>query len=109
MNFNIKKHPFVQTGDANILKRRAGSIEIKNACALLRRIYMEGTDIIGEIETLSGFKGPDLASIVMYDKVNIGFSLRALGAVDQRPDGTIVVLEPIKPIKYYYVMGLYNL
>lgn len=73
----------------------------KTCGALLRNIYMEGSDVIGEIETLSGFMGPDVAKLVLYDKVNIGFSLRALGAVDTKPDGTIVVLTPIKP----YEMG----
>ena len=58
---------------------------------------MEGGDIIGEIETLSGFLGPDIAKMVLYDKVNVGFSLRALGSVDTKPDGTIEVLQPIKP------------
>lgn len=61
---------------------------------------MEGQDIVGEIETLSGFLGPDVAKMVLYDKVNIGFSLRALGSVNTMPDGTIEVLTPIKPITY---------
>lgn len=69
----------------------------KSCGALLRNIYMEGGDIIGEIETLSGFLGPDIAKMVLYDKVNVGFSLRALGSVDTKPDGTIEVLQPIKP------------
>lgn len=72
----------------------------KNCGALLRNIYMEGQDILGEIETLSGFLGPDIAKMVLYDKVNVGFSLRALGSVNTKPDGTIEVLTPIKPITY---------
>jgi len=63
----------------------------------LRNIYMDGGSVIGEIETLSGFNGPDIAQMVLLDKVNLGFSLRALGGVDTRPDGTIDVLLPIKP------------
>ncbi len=55
---------------------------------------------MAEIETLSGFKGPDLAGMLIYDKANIGFSLRALGAVEARPDGTMMVKQPIRPITY---------
>lgn len=87
----------VASKDSMVVKRRATTVEYKSSGCLLRNIYMEGPNIIGEIETLSGFSGPDIAKIVLYDKVNIGFSLRALGAVDTKPDGTIVVLNPIKP------------
>lgn len=89
--------------DPNVMKRRATTVEYKSCGALLRNIYMEGGDIVGEIETLSGFHGPDIAKMVLYDKVNIGFSLRALGSVNTLSDGTIEVLTPIKPKN---VMGL---
>ncbi len=74
----------------------------KSCGALLRNVYFENGQIIGEVETLSGFHGPDIAKMILYDKVNVGFSLRALGSVNTRPDGTIEVLSPIKP----KVMGL---
>lgn len=93
-------HPMVATKDPGIMKRRATTVEYKSCGCLLRNIYMEGTDVIGEIETLSSFFGPDIAKMILFDKVNIGFSLRALGSVDTKPDGTIIVLEPIKPITY---------
>lgn len=69
----------------------------KSCGALLRNIYMTNNQIIGEIETLSGFHGPDVAKMILLDKVNVGFSLRALGSVTALPDGTIQVLSPIKP------------
>ena len=50
------------------------------------------------METLSGFQGPSFARMLINDRVNIGFSLRALGAVETQPDGTIIVGSPIKPI-----------
>lgn len=90
-------HPMVMTKDSNVMKRRATTVEYKTCGALLRNIYMEGQDIIGEIETLSSFLGPDIAKMVLYDKVNVGFSLRALGSVNTLSDGTIEVLTPIKP------------
>ena len=90
----------VLTDNPNHTKRRATTVEIKNCACLLRNIYMEGNKIIGEIETLSNRKGQDIANLIVKDKVNIGFSLRALGATDVLPDGTIKVLTPIKPITY---------
>jgi len=91
----------VVTNDPNIAKRRATIVEIKNCGALLRNIYMEGKNIVGEIETLTSFNGPDIANMVSKDRVGIGFSLRALGGVNERPDGTIEVLTPIKPKKLW--------
>lgn len=85
---------------ADELKRRAGIIEIKNCGAVLRKVKMKGKDIIGEIETLSGFKGPDLANLILKDKVDIGFSLRALGSVEPLSDGTLQVKAPIRPVTY---------
>ena len=87
----------VATKDPNVMKHRSTTVEYKSCGALIRNIFMEGSEIIGEIETLSGFHGPDIARMVLFDKVNIGFSLRALGGVKTQPDGTIEVLTPIKP------------
>jgi hypothetical protein len=41
-----------------------------------------------------------LYNLITKDKVDIGFSLRALGAVDMLQDGTIMVKSPIRPITY---------
>jgi hypothetical protein len=63
------------------------------------RFDSKSKQIIGEISTLSGFKGPDLAGLIK-DNVNFGFSLRALGSVEQLSDGTINVVEPMVPVTY---------
>lgn len=39
-------------------------------------------------------------NLIVKDKVDIGFSLRALGAVETLTDGTIMVKDPIRPITY---------
>jgi hypothetical protein len=91
-------HPLFVSPDQEILKRRAGVVEINNCGALLRNVYLNGNQIIGEAETLSGFKGPDIADLISKDKVDIGFSLRALGAVESLQDGTLRVKTPIRPI-----------
>ncbi len=93
-------HPMFISDSPQTLMKRAAVVEVNNSAAKLRKVYMRGNDIIGEVETLSGFKGPDFANLVVKDKVNIGFSLRALGSVEPMNDGTLMVKTPIKPITY---------
>ncbi len=93
-------HPMFGASDPAQLKRRATVVEIKNCGSLLRNIGFKDGEIIGEIETLSGFKGPDLANLILKDHVDIGFSLRALGAVEPMTDGSLMVKTPIMPITY---------
>lgn len=92
-------HPFIsQDGD----KRRALIVELKNCGSLVRRIYMEGNDVLAEIETLSGFCGPDLRDLIVKDKANIGFSLRMFSRLGQHPTLPNVseVKGPLRPITY---------
>lgn len=93
-------HPMFGAGDPMTQKRRATVVEIKNCGSLLRNISFKNNQIIGEIETLSGFRGPDLANLILKDQVDIGFSLRALGSVEPMTDGTLLVKSPIMPITY---------
>ncbi len=94
-------HPSLQTDDANASRRRAVTVELKNCGTLIRDIYREGNDIIGEIETLSGFMGPDMYNLVMHDKADIGFSLRMFGKVEMNEStGMAMVSKPIRPITY---------
>jgi hypothetical protein len=48
-------HPITSSapGDDSF-KKRAAVVEIKNCGSLIRNIYMEGKDIVAEVETLSG-------------------------------------------------------
>lgn len=93
-------HPMFTAASANPekAKARAAIIEINNCAAVIRKIMFENGQIIGIIETLSGFKGPDLANII-NDGVNIGFSLRALGSVNNE-NGILKVQAPIAPITF---------
>jgi hypothetical protein len=93
-------HPLFVSGDPEVLKKRASIVEINNCGALIREIGFKNKQIYGIFETLSGFKGPDLYNLIVKDKVDIGFSLRALGAVETLQDGTIMVKDPIRPITY---------
>jgi hypothetical protein len=49
-------HPFTAGSDADVQKRRSANIELKNCGSLIREIYRDGSNIIGEVETLSGLK-----------------------------------------------------
>ena len=95
-------HPFINSSDADVQKKRAVTVDYKNCGSLIRDIYLENNDIVGEIQTLSGFLGPSLRDLIVKDKVNIGFSLRMLGSVKPHPhmEGVSLVTTPIKPITY---------
>ncbi|MEM4385264.1 MAG: hypothetical protein QXD03_01815 [Candidatus Anstonellales archaeon] len=82
-------------------KKRAITIEIKNSGSLIRDISMEKNDVVAIIETLTGFRGPDLYKLIVNDRVNIGFSLRMFGRlVMDNSNGYMLVQPPLKPVTY---------
>lgn len=83
-----------------IVKKRVHSIRIQESGALLRKIWRDGDYIMGEVETLSGFKGPDIAKLILVDKAQIGFSLRALGALKPRGGNVLEVTVPLHAVTY---------
>lgn len=92
-------HPMSGTEDE--MKRRAGIVKLSECGCILREIKMQPDGkVVGIIETLSGFKGPDIARLITEDKVDIGFSLRALGGVTPTGDGILEVTSPIRAITY---------
>jgi hypothetical protein len=96
-------HPLIivnSQDDPMSVKRRMVTVSMNNAGAMLRDIYIEGKNIIGEVETLSGFKGPDIFNLIVNDKANVGFSLRMFGREVKGSNGVIGVEKPIKPITF---------
>ena len=91
-------HPM--SGNAEELKRRATIIDYNNCCAKIEDIKFKDNFIIGELSTLSSFKGPDLAKLIVDDKVDIGFSLRALGSIKPIAKGILEVSSPIYAVSY---------
>ncbi len=93
-------HPMTG-GDELLARKRAVTVELKNCGALISSIGVKNNDIIGEAETLSGFLGPDLYKTIMYDKADIGFSLRMFGRTQlEENTGITRVVRPIRPITY---------
>jgi hypothetical protein len=93
------------SNDKDILQRRSTVVELNNAAGMIENLKIDKGLIIGEITTLSSFKGPDLAGLI-HDSINFGFSLRALGSVEQLSDGSVQVVEPMIPITYDKNMSL---
>ena len=91
-------HPM--SGSPEELKRRAAIIDYNNCCAKINDIIFKDNFIIGELSTLSSFKGPDLAKLIVDDKVDIGFSLRALGSIKPVEEGILEVSSPIFAVSY---------
>jgi len=93
-------HPSIN-GDKDAANRRAVTVEMKNCGSLIRDLYIQENKIIAEIETLSGFLGPDMYNLIVHDKADIGFSLRMFGRVEMEGSGGPArVVRPIRPITY---------
>jgi hypothetical protein len=90
------------SNDQDSIKKRAVVVELKNCGSLVSDIYMEGNNVYGIVETLSGFRGPDLRDLIVKDKANIGFSLRMFSRVEPHPrfEGVMEVKTPLRPITY---------
>jgi len=97
-------HPSIIPGamdDSMALKRRAGTVELKNSASLIRNLVFDGKNVIGEIETLTGFRGPDIYNLIVNDRATIGFSLRMFGRIVTDPTTHINYVEdPITPVTY---------
>lgn len=85
-------HPISDSSDKMIQLKRTATISLKEACILITKLEYDGRYIVAECETLTTQSGMIIYSL-LKDKVVFGFSLRALGATQTLPNGTITVLE----------------
>lgn len=93
-------HPFTLTSDINEKLKRTSTIALDKACLLITDLSFDGKYIVATCETLTTPSGLLLYALIK-DKVTFGFSLRALGKVNQRPDGVIeVLLQDLKAITF---------
>jgi len=96
--FSELDHPLPETNDPAVLKKRAVAIKLKEACAIITDIQFDGQTVTGVFEVLDTPNGRILRALVK-DGAQIGFSLRAVGAVDKQPDGTLLVTS-LNPVTY---------
>lgn len=85
-------HPISDSSDKMTQLKRTATISLKEACVLITKLEYDGRYIVAECETLTTQSGLIIYSL-LKDKVVFGFSLRALGATQTLPNGTIVVME----------------
>lgn len=85
-------HPISDSSDKMTQLKRTATISLKEACVLITKLEYDGRYIVAECETLTTQSGLIVYSL-LKDKVVFGFSLRALGATQTLPNGTITVLE----------------
>ena len=85
-------HPISDSNDKMTQLKRTATISLKEACIVFTKLEYDGKFIVATCETLTTPAGMIIYSLIK-DKVQFGFSLRALGSVNQNPNGTISVLE----------------
>ena len=85
-------HPISDSSDKMTQLKRTATISLKEACILITKLEYDGRYIVSEFETLTTQSGLIVYSL-LKDKVVFGFSLRALGATQTLPNGTITVME----------------
>lgn len=85
-------HPISDSSDKMTQLKRTATISLKEACVAITKIEYDGRYIVAICETLTTPAGMIVYSL-LKDKIVFGFSLRALGSVQNNPDGTISVLE----------------
>jgi len=97
-------HPQPQ-GDSAAKLKRSSTILMQNVCVLFTDLVFEDNKIIATCETLSNRAGQDLYALIK-DNVVIGFSLRAFGETDPRPDGSVgVKAQGLKALTFDCVLN----
>jgi len=100
-------HPFVETSDPQVLKRRASQIFIKEVGVLYKNIDFDGKRVIVEGVTLDNPKGQMVYSLIK-EGYNVGFSLRAFGKVvpiNENGQSYLLVEKLEKPLTYDVVIN----
>ena len=85
-------HPISDSSDKFTQLKRTATISLKEACVVITKLEYDGRYIVAECETLTTPAGLIVYSL-LKDKAIFGFSLRALGSVQNNPNGTISVME----------------
>ena len=76
------------------------SVLLKNASHRFLKLYTESNYIKGDMVTLHTTHGQNLYNLIEKDKINIGFSVRALGKTRRDSKGRTIVDSNVKIITY---------
>jgi len=96
-------HPLNESGNKDAFMARATHVSTNNSGAVLKNLELSPSgEIFGIVETLAGFKGPDFASVIKVNKIDLGFSLRMLGGIKPHPtmEGINVPSKPLQVVTY---------
>jgi hypothetical protein len=83
---------------SNEMSRQA-TVLFKEASHLFTKIWFQGNEVWGQGETLATPNGQILTALIK-DRVPIGFSLRALGQIQESANGAKIVRKPIFVVAY---------
>mgnify|MGYP001014336412 CR=1 FL=1 len=76
-------------------------LEPSNSVGIITDMWFEGNILKGKIETLASQKGRDYRDMILYNKINPAFSLRAKGSVKKDPmTGLLYVQKPVIMVGY---------
>ena len=93
-------HPWIANpNDPNEVKRQMIVLWEKVAHKF-DKMWLEGDNICGLVETLSNARGMDRARIAAIDHVPMGFSCRAGGKVKKKTMNGISIMEVVKPTMF---------
>lgn len=80
----------------------SSTVELKNASHIVRNVWWNGNDVMGEVQVLPTPMGNILRTL-LDENLSIGISSRGMGSVDQKRDGTVVVNEDFQLIAWDFV------
>ena len=80
----------------------SSTVELKNASHIVRNVWWNGNDVMGEVQVLPTPMGNILRTL-LDENLSIGISSRGMGSVDQQRDGTVVVNEDFQLIAWDFV------
>ena len=90
-------HPYIKNPkDPNEVKRQM-MVLWEKVSHKFNKMWIEGNNILGLVETLSNDNGVNLAKIANIDGVPIGFSCRAVGKVQPKNINGQSIMEVVQP------------
>ena len=93
-------HPWIANpNDPNEVKRQM-IVLWEKVSHKFDKMWLEGDNICGLVETLSNSRGMDMARIAAIDHVPMGFSCRAVGKVKKKTMNGMPIMEVVQPTMF---------